>query len=345
SGGGMDRLQLSAALPIRRGYLEAIYESNAFQEDDLLSVRLNAVAPLGLPRPLSGAPYSLRVAMAGAEPRQADGSVSFRLSRRSELSLAAAWNKGVGAPVLSIGLATRQPLARVQARVQSQADGTPQTSVFAEGAVAWGPGAGLQTLPNTGAGSGGVTGHVFRDLDGDGAFGPGDEPVPGAEVLVAGLRTAADERGEYALWEVPPYEITAVRVDTLKLGDPGWVPSRPEFLLRPTPHVFTRIDVALVRTRELAGGITSPAGDLPIGGITVELVEAATGEVRTVATFSDGEFYVSRIRPGEYDLRVSQRSLDALGARAEPASVRLVVPAEGDDPLVEAPPIRIYRNR
>ncbi|HET6762906.1 MAG TPA: hypothetical protein VFH27_04515, partial [Longimicrobiaceae bacterium] len=60
-------------------------------------------------------------------------------------------------------------------------------------------------------------------------------------------------------------------------------------------------------------------------------------------SFSDGAFYVGRLRPGEYEVRISESSLRALGARAVPATTPLTVPAAGRDALIELPRIRLER--
>jgi hypothetical protein len=59
-----------------------------------------------------------------------------------------------------------------------------------------------------------------------------------------------------------------------------------------------------------------------------------------MVTFSDGEFYLSRVRPGEYTLRVDQSTLDALGAVMDGGAVRVTVTAQGTD-AVGLPTIRL----
>jgi hypothetical protein len=75
----------------------------------------------------------------------------------------------------------------------------------------------------------------------------------------------------------------------------------------------------------------------------VEILGADGAVSQRVLTFSDGTFYIGRIRPGQYQARVSESSLRALGARASPAVTTFTVPAAGTDPLVEIPAIRLVR--
>ena len=48
------------------------------------------------------------------------------------------------------------------------------------------------------------------------------------------------------------------------------------------------------------------------------LTEVETGRQRTMATFTDGTFYLLGVRPGRYVLTVDERVLDLLQMRAEP---------------------------
>ncbi|HEV2145874.1 MAG TPA: carboxypeptidase-like regulatory domain-containing protein, partial [Longimicrobiaceae bacterium] len=198
-------------------------------------------------------------------------------------------------------------------------------------------------LPYGGMGLAGVAGTVFEDLDGDGARGPDEPAVAGVWVGVGGLRTRTDDTGRYDTWSVLPYEVVPVRVDTTTLPDPSWVPATPAVLLRPSPHLYTRVDFPLLRTRELAGLLVAGDGVPTAGGVTVEITALSTGAVQRVPTFSDGEYYLGRLRPGEYEVRVAASSLAVLGARAEPEAVRFTIPASGDEVLVEAPPILLVK--
>jgi outer membrane usher protein FimD/PapC len=193
---------------------------------------------------------------------------------------------------------------------------------------------GLAAVEQGGIGSAGVSGSVFYDRDGDGRFGAGDAPAPGARVLIAGGQARTDARGNYHAWNGQPYEITAVTIDTLESLDAEWTPATPVVFVRPTPHRFTIVDVPLVRTREVSGRVVAAPGVATSGGVTLVLVNRATGARQPVVTFSDGEYYLSRVRPGEYDLEVDPASLAALGARVSGAVAPVTVPLQGDDAVV-----------
>jgi len=193
-----------------------------------------------------------------------------------------------------------------------------------------------------GLGLSGVEGHVFRDVNGDGRFGERDEPVANATVRVGGLVTHTDARGRYSMWNVLPYQAVNVRIDTLSLEDPGWVPALPTRALRPSPQQYTSVEFGLVRTRELTGVLVPGAKLATTAGVGLELRDVEGGALNTARTFSDGAFYFSRVRPGRYRLTLAKSSAAALGI-ATPPEVVVVIDAETDT-IVELPAITLQRD-
>jgi hypothetical protein len=133
-----------------------------------------------------------------------------------------------------------------------------------------------------------------------------------------------------------------VRIDTLTLEDPGWVPALPARALRPSPQQFTRIEFGLVRTRELTGVLVPGAKLATAAGVGLELRDVAGGALYTSRTFSDGAFYFSRVRPGQYRLTLARSSASALGI-ASPPQVDVAISADGDE-VVELPAIPLERT-
>ena len=66
-----------------------------------------------------------------------------------------------------------------------------------------------------------------------------------------------------------------------------------------------------------------------MGGVTLILTDKRTGTRRTLVTFTDGAFYLLGVKPGEYELTVDERVLDALGADATPLPFSLVPTPQG----------------
>jgi hypothetical protein len=183
---------------------------------------------------------------------------------------------------------------------------------------------------------------VFRDIDGDGRLSGGDEPVANARVRVGGLVTRTDAQGRYSMWNVLPYQAVNVRIDTLSLEDPGWVPALPTRALRPSPHQYTQVEFGLVRTRELTGALVPGAKLATTAGVGLELRDVDGGAMYAARTFSDGAFYFSRVRPGRYRLTLSKSSATALGIAAPP-QIDVVISSDADT-VVELPAITLQRD-
>jgi hypothetical protein len=327
--------------------LEAVYEADQAVVDSIEGRRLILLRGTASLRRFSsrrlGIPLLSAAVGTGREGlEQWEARLSLHPGTMS-VDLTARWARGAGSPAVLLGTTARLGAARARARVGT-VGGRTEGTMSVDGGLALGGGRPLP-LEFGGLGLTGLSGTVFHDLDGDGRFGAGDEAVPDAWVGVGGIRVRTDARGRYATWSVLPYQPIAVGLDTAAMADPSWAPARGDTLLRPSPHLFSRVDFPLVRTREVAGMLVPAAGVEPPAGVTVEIVRRGTGQVVEAArTFSDGEFYFGRVLPGEYELRVAESSLRALRAVAEGAPILFTVPPAGDGFLVEIPPVRLVRG-
>ncbi|HEX8359250.1 MAG TPA: hypothetical protein VF613_04055, partial [Longimicrobium sp.] len=347
TGGGPASLRASASLAVRRALLEASYESIALPGDTLPTRTLllgRATLSTGTRLRRFGAPLLTGAVGSGDEGLEHWEAGAILSPGGNALSFTARWARGAPGISLVLGTSVRTGAGRARARVGTRA-GEAEGGVSLDGALAFGSGDGVALVPFGGVGQAGIAGRVFHDLDGDGRFGAGDEAVPDAFVGIGTLRVKTDAEGRYGTWTVLPYEVLAVGLDTTTLADPSWIPPRAR-LLRPAPHLYTRIDFPLARTRELTGRLVAGAGVRTVAGVTLEIVPmgAANGQQpeRTL-TFSDGEFYVSRLLPGTYEIRVSESSLRALNARVQEGVVRVEVRPGADMSIAEAPPIHLVR--
>jgi hypothetical protein len=346
--GGVSQWDVSATAPIRIGMVELGVQSDPFAiaRGAALGPPLVRIAPTialggGVFRHLA---YPIIRLEAGVQRRslvQWEGAVSMQPGR-GFVSIGVRHAPGLGGTQLTAGGSYALGLGRVLARMSSRATGQIDGGFSATGAVAFGSVRHVTPLEYGGLGLAGVEGHVYRDIDGDGALGPSDEPVAGVTVRVGGLLARTDSSGRYSLWNVLPYQAVNVQLDTLSLEDPAWVPALPARPLRPSPQQFTRIEFALVRTREVIGQLTPGARVAMPAGVGLELRDAMSGSFNTARSFSDGAFYFSRVRPGKYRLTLAKSSAIALGIDAPP-QVDVVVGADGSD-VVELPPITLERS-
>lgn len=345
--GGVSQWDLSATAPIRVGMLEVGLQSDPFAlaRGAALGPPLMRIAPTialgsGVFRRLAYPVIRLEAGVQEGSLVQWEGAVSMQPGR-GFVSVAVRHAPGLRGTQLTVGGSYALGLGRMLARMSQRGGGEIDGGFSASGAVAFGSVRHVTPLEYGGLGLAGVEGHVYRDLDGDGELGPRDEPVSGVTVRIGGLLARTDSAGRYSLWNVLPYQAVNVQLDTLSLEDPAWVPALPGRALRPSPQQYTKIQFALVRTREVVGQLSPGARITSVAGVGVELRDAMSGSLHVARTFSDGAFYFSRVRPGKYRLTVAKSSAVALGIDAPP-QLDIVVGVDGND-VVDLQPIILER--
>ena len=346
-GGGVSQWDVAATAPIRPGMLELGIQSDPFAVLDTAAKggALLRVAPTiqlgrGIFRRLAYPIVRLEAGLQRGQLVQWETALSLQPGR-GFVSHTLRHAPGIAGTQLTIGGSYALGLGRVIGRMSRHGDRI-DGGYSATGAVAFGSVRRATPLEYGGLGLSGVEGHVFRDIDGDGRLGAQDEPVSGVRVRVGGLVARTDERGRYSLWNVMPYQPVNVRVDTLSLEDPGWVPALPTRALRPSPQQYTQVEFGLVRTREVTGTLVPGAGIPTTAGVGLELRDVDGGSLQAARTFSDGAFYFSRVRPGRYRLTLAATSASALGI-SSPPQVDVVVAPTGDE-VIELPPTTILRE-
>lgn len=335
------QVQAGVTSGLYRVRLGAQYESG-YQATDVVSLLAGTTLPAWLVPPLRNWNVDARLDLAGSQVRGATLNTNFRPLDRAAVSAALAWYAETGRLGLSISVVTRLRGAYLQTHTYSEA-GREGAFASAGGGLAFGSGGGVAASPFETVGRAGVFGTVFYDDDGDGVRDPGEPAAPEVPVIVGGERALSDAEGGYRAWGLMPYRVTGLSVDTLNLAVTNVSAGRPEYLLRPTPNVYARQDLPLLRTREVTGRLRWRGAPGPLGGITVE-ARSAAGAVYRVASFTDGEFYFPRIPAGAYTLTVAETSLRVLRAGVDPAAAPLTVPGGAEDGPVEAPTLFLDRS-
>jgi hypothetical protein len=342
--GDLDRWRVSSLGSFSRGFIEARYDhDNAAARAHLLTGRAAIHVPVRIRtrtlRPLiNGA-----IGVGDNGVRLAETGLSIQPRTNAAITAGVQWQRGYSRPTLSLGYSARTGSVQSALRAVSSASGVASSSFRVSGSTAVARDGSFTTQPMARTGYAGLHGVVFIDHDADGVFSAGDETVSDAHIIVGSYRTATDENGRFRVWGMHPYEPVPVAIDSARTPDPSLITSRSGMVVRPTPNMARRFDIPLTRTRELIGTVTATPEVATVAGITIEITDLDAGTSVTTATFSDGLFYVSRIRPGRYRISVSRASLDALGVGAEPQSMDVTIPATGDDLVVELPPVRLHR--
>lgn len=335
TGSGLDRLRLAAGRSLPRGYGELAVEGGSFG-DDRLTGRATTILPERLwafDRPIS---LSTSFGATTDGLRLLEMSGSLRPTSSGYLSAAVQWNGDRQGTYFSLTFRQVLNAARLDLGAAHRA-GASAVNLSASGSVALDGGDRVHFTHRNLQGRAGVVGHVYYDRNGNRTFDDDEEPATDVSVLVGGVRTRTDDEGFYSTWNVTPYEVTAVAVDTLSGIDPRYTVLAGGALLRPVPHLPNRVDFPLAETREILGRVITNAGT-GAGGVEVRLTNPATGQTHNARTFSDGTFYVSRLLPGDWTIEVAEPSLAALQMTSEPARMRVSIGVQDPDPLLELEP-------
>lgn len=335
TGKGAERVRVGVGRSIPRGFGELALEVGDFGEN-----RMTGRATTILPERWWA--FERPVALSGSFSTSTDGlrllevSSSLRPGADSYLSTAVQWNGERNEFHLTVTFRQLLEAARIDVAAARRTTNSTLT-LSANGSIAFDGARRVHFTDRDLQGRAGVVGRVYYDRDGDHAFGDADDPAPDISVLVGGVRTQTDDDGFYRAWNVTPYEVTAVAVDTLSGIDPRYTVLAGGTLLRPVPHLPNRVDFPLAETRELLGQVIQPGGG-GVGGVEVELIHDDTGRRQSVRTFSDGTFYVSRLLPGVWTIRIAAPSLEALQTTSDPEAVVLDINVADTQPLIELEP-------
>lgn len=326
--------QIGLATTLRRIHTALEYETG-LQARDLLTARAFLTWPAAR-GPFRDVSISGAIGISRLGPDLFEASFSARPMTAATLSAGLRVRRDAR-PALILGFATRTGVGFAQLRASRASEGST-LFMSADGGLARDPEVGTMLLPFESLGRAGLAGTVFDDLDGDGQLSPGEPPLPNALVNIGTARIATRSDGTFRTWLLEPYEALPVALDSLSIPFDR-VPAHRVVLVRPSPNLFTRIDIPVLRTREIIGSITGTA-PLPLGGIGVEILDLQDRIIATTRTFRDGEYYLPRVRPGTYRIRPAPASLAALGVAADPAFIEILVPAHGSD-IIRAPAILI----
>ncbi|HXG44202.1 MAG TPA: hypothetical protein VNJ71_05510 [Gemmatimonadales bacterium] len=241
------------------------------------------------------------------------------LTRGLRAEAGASWSRGMRGAGLTFLLAAELPTVRSYTTV-SAGGGMPASGTqYVQGSVIYDPARRSVNLAHgPSLERGGVAGRVYLDLNANGRFDTGDRPVPDVRVVVGQTWSLSDSAGVYRVWDLVPFEPALVTVDSTSVRSPLWVPAFATASVEPSPNRYRELDIPLAPGGVIEGRVVRAAtGGAAPGGVVLVLTEQATGETRTLTTFSDGTFYAMGVRPGAWELAVDRGCLDVLGARAD----------------------------
>jgi hypothetical protein len=244
------------------------------------------------------------------------------------LEIGTGWQRGDAGLTYSLVITSYLAAARAVTALTAPPGGPMTGTQFVQGSVLWDRRAGrLGVAPGPSLERSGLSGRVFLDENANGRRDAGERGLGHVRVLVGSLSARTDSSGGYRVWDLVPFEPLAVTVDSLSLESPLLVPAFARVSIVPGPNRFRRLDIPVVQSGVIEGRVVRDARG--VGGVTLVLTDRRSGARRTLVTFTDGAFYQLGVKPGDYELTVDARVLDALGADAEPLAFTLAPTPEG----------------
>lgn len=193
--------------------------------------------------------------------------------------------------------------------------------------------------------TGAIAPLVFLDRDGDGKFGPEDQPLPNVRFRGEGtpFHDATSDSGTALITGLEPYHETPVRIDVESLEDPYWKPAEQNIAVMPRPGSAIQLEFPVYETGEVDGSVAiERQGQLvPLAGIRLQVLDAGGKIAGQALSGYDGSFFLQGVRLGTFTLRVDPDQLAKLHlAPVEPQQVVLA----HDNPAASAAAITLRRS-
>ena len=151
--------------------------------------------------------------------------------------------------------------------------------------------------------------HVFEDLDGDGAQGPGEPDIAGASFIADSSvrREATAGDGLVRIGGLMPNTGIDLEVPLASLPDLRLRPVHPGATAVLRPGQVLDVAVPLRQTGEIEAQVESVNGDLhrPLPGIEVALVDTAGKRFAVTRCDFDGLAYFDGVSPGAWRLEAA----------------------------------------
>lgn len=152
---------------------------------------------------------------------------------------------------------------------------------------------------------GAVAVHAFVDEDGDGAYDPGEPPVPRARLeQPLGGDAVTGEDGRMVRHDLEAHRNYAVRLDPESLEHPFWLPADEGRELRVRPGSVPVVELPVQETGAVSGTVRLSETDTGTSGVPLRLVDASGRTVSRTRSIFDGFFSFESVPYGEYQVRL-----------------------------------------
>ena len=286
-----------------------------------------------LPRPRWGAFLSQLLVRANAEIERQSGLGSWSafasrpIARGVRLEAGAQWLRGDAGLTYTLTVTSNFAALRGVTSMLAPPGQAATATQFLQGSVLWDRrNDRLGLAPGSSLERSGLSGRVFMDVNANGIRDIGEPAVNDARVLVGTFAAHTDSTGAYHVWDLVPFEPVMVSIDSMSLDSPLLVPLFARTSIVPGPNRYRSLDIPIVEAGVIEGRVTRNGAG--VGGVTLLLTDAH-GSRRTLVTFNDGAFYLMGVKPGDYELTVDAKVLDALAVDVEPLRFSLARATSG----------------
>lgn len=164
------------------------------------------------------------------------------------------------------------------------------------------------------ASSGGATLRAFRDMDGDGVYGPRDETIEGVDFVAYNQTATSDDEGVARLVGLGIGQRVGIQVDSSTLPDIDLAPSKRGLDVVPRSGRIHAIDYPIVALSEIEGTarFVDEGRDKGVSGVRLRLLDEAGEVVSYAKTELDGYYFFERVKPGQYQLQIDPGQVERL---------------------------------
>ncbi len=166
---------------------------------------------------------------------------------------------------------------------------------------------GRMALARPGAGEAGlISVRAFIDKHLSGKYEPDDPLLTGVSFLVDGHPRAIStgKNGRATIDRLPPNQTVSLSADEESFENPSWVSENPGVVTTPRPGRAVVVDFPILETGEIEGRLNELKGALLPPGLTAQLIDSKKAVADSSILDSVGTFVFSRVRPGDYLLRL-----------------------------------------
>lgn len=148
---------------------------------------------------------------------------------------------------------------------------------------------------------------TFVDNDGDGEFGPDDEPLPGMRINIDSSmsRNESDEDGVLFEPEASPQGLVDITLNDSFLEHPFYKPLVPGYTTILRPGTMPYVEFPVILTGSIDGIVFYANSDKAVEGLDLELVNEAGEVIATTTTAFDGYYTFEFVPPGSYTIRAN----------------------------------------